>query len=114
MTAKTHFTTEPNTVACGRPAKRSSENVHRVTCLNCKAQPEYAAAVTEAGLKAAEAFANQTPAPVRNPWDNSEIACRKCGHNLFRSNGRSLDYYRWVCAGCGESTQTMTETGMSA
>jgi DNA-directed RNA polymerase subunit RPC12/RpoP len=115
---KTHYAptataVETKSAACGRTA-RATENVHAVTCHACKARPEYAAAVTAAGVRAAEAFANQTPRTVRNPWNNEEIACRKCGGNLFRDNGRSLDRFNHVCAACGETTHTMTETGMSA
>jgi hypothetical protein len=115
---KTHFTLSNATAVatmsavCGRTAKRATENVHQVTCLSCKDQPEFKDAVVESGLRAAEAFANQTPATVRSPWNQEPITC-KCGHNLFRSNGRSLDYFDYVCAACGTTTQVLTETGMS-
>jgi hypothetical protein len=97
---------------CGRDAY-STRSTSATTCLNCKKQPEFKDAVMAAGLAEAEAFANQTPRTVRNPWSNTDITC-KCGHNLFRDNGRSLDRYNHVCAACGTTTHTLTETGMSA
>lgn len=123
---KTHFTqtaTPANVFSrfmaptvCGREAF-STQDLSRVTCLNCKRQPEFEAAVTEAGLRAAEAFANQTPTQVRDPWGSSNVTCKHgngCGNDTFRSNGRSLDHFRYVCAECGETTLVLTETGMSA
>lgn len=121
--SKTHFTVvtpKPATAygrwmastVCGREAY-STNSVASVTCLNCKRQPEFMEAQVAATVAAAEAFANQTPARVRNPWGGEDIVC-KCGNDTFRENGRSLDHFRHVCASCGETTLTMTETGMSA
>lgn len=119
---KTHYTQseKPATAysrwmaptVCGRDAISTSD-LRAVSCANCKRKPEYTEAVTAAGVAAAEAFANQTPRPVRNPWGNGYITC-KCGGHEFRDNGRSLDHNRHVCAECGETTLTLTETGMSA
>ena len=118
---KTHFTVAPKPdhvyrfraqTVCGREAV-STTSVHSVNCLNCKKQPEFVEAQVAATVAAAEAFANQTPVQVMNPWDGKPISC-SCGHDRFRSNGRSLDTYNWVCAACGKTSHTMTETGMSA
>lgn len=113
---KTHLTTGSD-IACHRFAgtrTRKTADWRRVSCLDCQKATVYTDAVVEATVKAAEAFANQTPRQFEEPWGKGRIVCRKCQGDLFRSNGRTLDHYLFVCAECGETTQRLTETGMSA
>lgn len=42
------------------------------------------------------------------------ISCKECGGSLFYNVDRSLDYENHVCAGCGATAHTLTETGASA
>lgn len=42
------------------------------------------------------------------------IVCQGCGGNQFYDVDRSLDYNNHICAGCGRSAKTLTETGASA
>lgn len=42
------------------------------------------------------------------------IACKECGNSMFYNVDRSLDYENHICAVCGASAHTLTETGASA
>jgi hypothetical protein len=113
---KSHLTTSTG-IACHRFAgarTRKTDDYRRVSCLDCRKTDEFTENAVEAAVRAAEAFANQTPSTVRNPWGRDNIVCRECGNDTFRDNGRSLDHNYHVCAKCGTTTTTMTETGMCA
>lgn len=51
-----------------------------------------------------------------NRSSNEFITCRRpgCGSQMFYTVDRSLDYENHICAVCGETAHTLTETGASA
>lgn len=112
--AKTHLKIN-NRTACGRAAKFTTEHVNRVTCLNCKSQPEYIKVAVVAFAKETEAFLAQEPRRFAEPWKDGTITCVECLGDLFRQGNRTCcgHYDNFVCAACGETTQRLTETGMS-
>lgn len=112
--AKTHLKTATG-AACGRAAKFTSEHVNRVTCLNCKNQPEYINAAAEATARETEAFLAQEPRVFTEPWKPGTITCSTCLGTLFREGNRTCygHYANYVCANCGGVESRLTETGMS-
>jgi hypothetical protein len=112
--SKTHLTTGTD-IACHRfvnTRTRKTDDYRRVSCLDCRKTDEFTENAVEAAVREAEAFANQTPKRVARPFGSDFITCSDCGNDTFRYAGRSLDYHNHVCAKCGKSTSTLTETGM--
>lgn len=114
MATKTHFKMN-NGTACGRPATRTSDVVNRVTCLNCKKQPEFIDAQATALAKETERFMAQEPRQIAEPWKDGVITCDVCLGDKFREANRTCygHYANYVCAGCGANQSRLTETGMS-
>lgn len=115
MASKIHFRGKNALPVCGRNAVWSATEVNRVTCLNCKKQQEFIDAQTEALATEAEAFLAQEPRVVKEPWKDGNITCRNCLGDLFREANRTCHghYLNFVCANCGETTERLSETGMS-
>lgn len=120
---KTHFAVKPPfdttaIAACGRrhEGARRTEDVRRVTCLNCKNQDAFILAKGEADSAAEVAFQAQVPRTVVPDFgrvnDDGVMECFKCGGVLWRERPRSLFSYHYVCSACGTSAHPMTETGM--
>lgn len=111
--AKIHFK-KSSRVACGREG-RTTDQVNRVTCLNCKKQPEFIDEQTLALAKEAEAFLAQEPRRFAEPWKPGHIICDQCLGDQFRRGNRTCygHYDNFVCAACGSTQSRLTETGMS-
>lgn len=86
----------------------------RVTCLDCRKAPVFDGILAAEKAAHDASVAAQEPTPVMNPWSHTPITCRFCGNGTFRYAGRSLDTHNHLCANCGETSHTLTETGMSA
>lgn len=110
---KYHFYLEKGN-ACGRAGRVITDRVNYVTCLNCKATPEFKEAKADLDAQREAAFQAQEPRQVGEPWQNGLIVCRVDGTDLFRYRGRSCygHYDDWVCAECGTVASRLTETGM--
>lgn len=68
-------------------------------------------------LKVAHVWGEEPLEPKRQYHANDHIhyiACKECGNSMFYNVDRSLDYENHVCAVCGASAHTLTETGASA
>lgn len=115
--SKTHLNvTGPLAIACHRypnARTRRTDDYRRVTCLDCRNTEAFVDNAADAAVKAAEAFANQEPHRIKPQFGPDLLVC-SCGSDLFRENGRTLDYYHYVCAACGKTATTLTETGMCA
>jgi len=114
---KIHFVLERGN-ACGRASNYVTDNLYRVTCLNCQKQPEFIEAKAEADAKREAAFWAQEPRTVVPQFgrvnDDGVMECPWCEGVLWRERPRSLYSYHYVCANseCGKSVHPMTETGM--
>lgn len=56
----------------------------------------------------------EVPRMVGHANSRATITCSSCLHHLFYYLDRSRDYEHHLCANCGHSAQTLTETGASA
>jgi hypothetical protein len=113
---------------CGRDIAdgiRASDVAANVTCGLCRKSPAYLKAKAEADAREQAEFEAQTPHTVSPSFArlNSDgvLECRNllgpestCSSVLFRYQGRSCmgHYDDYVCAACGHTTSTLTETGM--
>jgi DNA-directed RNA polymerase subunit RPC12/RpoP len=113
MATRIHFKSN-DLAACGR-GTRLTENVHQVDCRACGKRPEYIDAMATAQAAKLEAFLAQEPREFAEPWREGKIVCGGCMGTLFREADRTCygHYANYVCAQCGETTQRLTETGMS-
>lgn len=68
-------------------------------------------------LKIAHVWGEQ-PMEARRQYHATDhrthITCKECGNDEFYNVDRSLDYENHICAECGATAHTLTETGASA
>lgn len=114
--SKVHFQAEgARGTSCGREAWRTSTVPGAVTCLDCQKTQGFVTAKAQADAKAEEAFWEQAPTTVKEPWKSGNLACSACGGEHFRYKGRACygHYDVYVCANCNREVERLTETGMS-
>lgn len=114
--SKVHFQAEgARGTSCGREAWRTSTVPGAVTCRNCQKTPEFVIAKAQADAKAEEAFWEQAPRTIKEPFSARNLICPACGDEFFRYKGRSCygHYDVYVCANCNREVERLTETGMS-
>lgn len=113
--AKFHLKDTNVGAVCGRVKGLMTDQINRVTCLNCKNQPEYIEAAAAATARETESFLAQEPRQFSEPWKDGTITCDVCLGTLFREGNRTCygHYANYVCAGCGATQSRLTETGMS-
>jgi len=114
-----HYAHGPHGNACGRASSRSTTNVYRVDCLNCKGSDQFLAALAKCEAVKQEKFEAQVPQTFFEPWhmpyNSILIVCKSCGGNTFRQGDRTCHghYDNWHCSNCGGVESRLTETGMS-
>lgn len=110
---KSHFAVNDKS-ECGR-GKVITDKVRRVTCLVCQSREAFVLAKAADDADRLQAFYDQTPRTFAEPWNGKGNIVCNCGSDLFRQADRTCygHYDNYVCASCGETTQRLTETGMS-